>query len=175
MKLSEVYEAITESRPHDWKHIPLWAANTGAGFHQVWDKSEGENWELYFDRHTHQLVFQDNVALTIAWGIKYCDGMTPQFLEPYPSAEQAEVFFADVFWNGNLIHREPVYGFDSLEYVCLPAPKAVHARDEHGASSGVERYEVTPFQVSLVRLVHSAEHKGFDELFDRSGFVVTAS
>lgn len=173
MKLIEVHQILAESQPHDWSHIPLWAANTGAGFHQVWDKSEGaDGWELHFDRHTNQLVYKEDVSLTIGWGIEYRRGMTPQFMTKYPSAEEAEVFFADVFWNNALIHRHPLYSFKSFEQVYLPGPKAVYERDEYGKPLAVERYEVSAAQVGLARLVHSAEHEGFDELFARSGFVV---
>ncbi len=174
LKLTEVHEVIAGSHPHEWSHIQLWAPNVGAGFHQVWDKTEStDGWELDFDRHTNQLVYRDDVSLTIGWGIKYQGGMTPGFMENYPSADEAEVFFADVFWNNALIHRHPVYSFKSFEQVYLPGPRAVYEHNEFGKATGVKRYEVSAVQVGLTRLVHSAEHEDFDELFARSGFVVT--
>ncbi|MEU0236766.1 hypothetical protein ABZ234_03680 [Nocardiopsis sp. NPDC006198] len=172
MKLSEVHEAITKSRPHDWKHIPLWASNTGTGFHHTLEtRGNGEGQTLSIDRHTHQMVFRDDVSLTIGWGIKDSDDLVPDFLEKFSMVDKARSFFADVFWNNALIHREGVYAFKSLEHVFLPTGEPVYS-DDDSDDAEVVRYEVTPFQVSLVRVLHSAELRNFDDHFARSEFVV---
>ncbi|MFI8405182.1 hypothetical protein ACIGG5_33745 [Streptomyces sp. NPDC085463] len=172
MRLEDIRKIIEESPNADWSHITCWGAGSGPTFHDRWEITQtgGDQykWSLDIDSHSNTLVYREDVALTISWGIVAAKDVTPgwnTFIDDSPVDYQ----LGDVFWNGVLVDRYSLTSVDGGR-VMLPVPKPVY--EETDGKTSVARYEVTRLHRAFARLVHNAEPaENFDQYYDRAGFV----
>lgn len=174
MRLEDIRKIIEESTNADWNHISCWGHGSGPSFHNKWERwgtlggGDFDKWSLDHDTHGNTLVYRENVALNISWGITATKDATPDwntFIDDRPVDFQ----LGDVFWNGVLVDRYYLSAVDGGR-VILPVPKPVYEKVD--GKTTVARYEVTRLHRAFARLVHNAEPgEDFDRYYEDAGFV----
>ncbi|MGW3240960.1 hypothetical protein [Streptomyces olivaceus] len=175
MRLEDIRNMIEVSTSEDWHHIVCWGAGAGPSFHDKWERwgtlggDTLDKWSLNLDSHGNTLVYRENVALTISWGIEIEDGMTPDWNSAFVDDRPLRYQVGDIFWNGVLVDRHYLTAVDGGR-VMLPLPKPVY--EEREGKTTVARYEVTRYERAFARLVdRAAPAEDFDEYYVKAGFV----
>ncbi|MFE0449593.1 hypothetical protein [Streptomyces fungicidicus] len=175
MRLEDIRNTIEGSTNADWHHIGCWGSGAGPSFHDRWERwgtlggGAWDKWALDLDSHGNTLVYRENVALTISWGIKVSEDMTPDWNSAFTDDRPLSYQAGDIFWNGVLVDRHYLAAVDGGR-VILPLPKPVH--EEREGRTVVARYEVTRYQRAFARLVDRAEPaEDFDQYYAKAGFV----
>lgn len=175
MRLEDIHNTIEHSTSADWNRIGCWGGGSGPSFHNKWERwgtlgGEGldDKWTLTHEEHGNILVYREDVALTIAWGIVTDKGMTPDW-NTFADDSPLEYQVGDIFWNGNLVDRHYLTAVDGGR-VILPLPMPVFERPD--GKSALARYEVTRFHRAFARLIDRAEpSEDFDRYYTDAGFV----
>lgn len=162
MKLKDIHLRIQNSTSSDW-HLIKCAIGVGPSYHNRYD------WALGSDSHHSTLVFIQNVALTISWGMVSDKDMRPAWLKRFPECESVDYRIGDVFWNGSLIDR---YRFASVGgRAVLPVPHAVYETGLMSDPSAVS-FEVPRFHRAFARLIDRARPVAdFDRCYADAGFI----
>ncbi|MFE4206642.1 hypothetical protein ACFRSX_29745 [Streptomyces goshikiensis] len=174
MRLDDIRNTIENSTDADWHHIGCWGAGAGPSFHDKWERwgtlggGELDKWALDLDSHGNTLVFRENVALTISWGITVSKDMTPDWNEVFADSRPVDYQVGDVFWNGVLVDRHYLTAVDGGR-VILPLPKPIF--EERNGKTVAVRHEVPAYHRAFARLVHNAEPgENFDRYYEDAGF-----
>ncbi|MFJ3099131.1 hypothetical protein [Streptomyces hydrogenans] len=174
MRLEDIRKIIEESTNDDWNHIGCWGHGAGPSFHNQWERwgtfggDELDKWALDLDSHGNTLVYRENVALTISWGITVAKDMTPDW-NTFPDNGPVDYQVGDVFWNGALVDRYYLTAVDGGR-VILPVPKPIYEKTD--GKTTVARFEVTRVHRAFARLVDKAEpSESFDRYYEDAGFV----
>ncbi|MEU6068531.1 hypothetical protein ABZ864_29755 [Streptomyces sp. NPDC047082] len=166
MQLKDIRLSIEKSTNEDWHFINCWGGGSGPSFHNKYE------WALELDSHHSTLIYRENVALTIAWGINTNKGMRPSWLNSFGNDSSADYQIGDIFWNGALIDRYYLASVDGGR-VLLPVPTAV-CKDI--ADSTATRYEVTHFHRAFARLIdRSRPVADFDRCYADAGFITVSN
>lgn len=179
MRLQDIRNTIEGSTNADWHHITCWGAGSGPSFHNKWERwgtlggGDLDKWSLDLDYHGNTLVYRENVALTIAWGITAEKGMTPDWNSVFPDNGPVDYQLGDVFWNGALVDRHYLTAVDGGR-VILPLPKPVF--EQRNGKTEVARYEVTHYERAFARLIdRAAPSADFDQYYEQAGFVTVGN
>lgn len=129
IKLSELETILAESKPDDWRYIPC-HGDGGPSYVDSWSiYNEGsDRWGLTYNTHPHRATFEDDIRLTIAWGMELDEDMDFDWLnDAVPSMiigkrTLADFECVDVFWSGELVSRYFYYSVPR-EHFWLPAPE----------------------------------------------------
>ncbi|MEV6383172.1 hypothetical protein AB0M31_27650 [Streptomyces sp. NPDC051773] len=173
MRLVDIRNTIEQSTSEDWQHIACWGSGSGPSFHDKWERwgtlgGDEHKWALDLESHGNTLVYRENVALTIAWGITATRDMQPDW-NNFPDSNPVDYQLGDVFWNGALIDRHYLTSVDGGR-VILPVPHPIY--EQRDGKTTVARFEVTRFHRALARLIHNAEPgEDFDRYYRDAGFV----
>jgi hypothetical protein len=158
---------INSDRERDWHDLAA-----GPFFTDAPDVDEDT-----FHQHDNLLVYRDDVALTIQWGMRpnYQHLQLKRVSELWQEAsfldESIHIYRADVFWNGTLIDRENVVSVDGGRALLPLGTRTVPPGYEPRISGPVAWvYSCTSWQAALAFLLDSGgEHRRY---FEETGMTV---
>ena len=174
MTKDELIQIIRGSEQADWETIICWGWGSGPSYLNqpiIW--TSGDTWGLEVKSHAIRAVYKPDLSLGIAWGLEHGDGEPLNFdWAKFPDT-QVRASFADVIWNGMLVHREQALSVDGGRAI-LPWPRPWGTTEPGGHTPIQVGNQVTETEVALARLVHGFEHAPaeFDNYFERAGFVI---
>jgi hypothetical protein len=124
MKLSELKRIVLDSVPADWASIP-----SPAGPQWVGEVSSGDQHWLEFRAHHSHYVFREDVRIGLAVGMEGFQG-DRDLVFPWANWPDQSVgaYFADVIFNGRVVHREQLLVVDGGRSY-LPTPMPVRGAD----------------------------------------------
>jgi hypothetical protein len=165
VKLDELLETVVNSDADEWNVIYCWGAGSGPSYrgrpaHEVEEMRDEDG---RFDVHGMTAAYKQDVSVTLAWGLTSRAEFHADWAKVFPE-KVASSCFADLFYNGALVHRQLyVVVDDGRSY--LPLPNQVGGT------------EVDRFDYDFVRLVDHleilkiSEYEGY---FERSGLTVAS-
>lgn len=169
MTRDELLKMIKTSSPRQWRQIT--EGPTYRGFF-VESGAYGEPAGVRYLEHPHTAVFEDDVDLTVAWGLdptSAIDSGTLDFGFPnnFPDPDASEDL-ADFFYRGALIHRERLLSVDgnrALLPICMQRASRADKKKLEFFTTSESR--------DVARLVHSFTHPAdFDEYLSRAGILI---
>jgi hypothetical protein len=176
MTHDEVLQAIQRSTNADWHVITCWGFNAGPSYLTEFNVggSGDDGCGLDVGSHALRAVYKPDVSLGLAYGLDYAGGRELTFdWAKFPDTTVTGSW-ADVLWNGMLVHRQLLLVVDGSRAI-LPAPSSVYAPVSLAHEPVQVGDVVTPFERAFARIVHGLEHRpeDFDRYFEVAGFLVT--
>jgi hypothetical protein len=172
MTFDDVLNVLTTSSPADWHRVPevdeldsfLWGLD-------VWTDASDEQIGISVRGHYIRASYKPDVSLGLAWGlhpepVDFSEGWTDVFPD-----RRASRLYADVFWNGMLLHRYFLVSVDGGR-AKIPLPDRPFMDSET-----VVGYSLTQEEFAVGRLIAGIEAiPGGVELYEdyvaKAGIVV---
>ncbi|MCF7810735.1 hypothetical protein K9N50_07070 [bacterium] len=158
MNYDELINILSTSSRSDWN--PLDCANGGSCYHEqfsFWEKYDGQKNVLKCDHHTGYAVYEEDISLTIAFGVVVTDDWHESWSDVFPN-KKASFNLVDVFYNGALVYRS--------NYICVDGgrcnlPLPLSSND----------LRVNQLQNNLSKLIDELSGcNDFETYFKRAGF-----
>jgi len=108
MKLKDLLSLILNSTREEWSEIGCWGYGSGPSYKEkftFYEIFDGEPNILKTSSHSNILVYKDDIAITMAYGLE----STEDFVAPWAnkfSDPKASTDFIDIFYNNALVYRE---------------------------------------------------------------------
>jgi hypothetical protein len=162
MTLDELLNLVSMSTRDDWNIVTCWGSGSGPSYRSrpSYEVEEMSDEVMRSDEHGMVAAYRHDLAVTLAWGItsrlKFKERWANQFDDPDATSN-----FADLFYNGALVHREIFVVVDGgRAYLPLPSK-----------AGGTE---VDRRRRDFVRLLDNLEGRvsEFDRYFREAGFTV---
>lgn len=175
MRLDQIHQLISQSRPDDWNDV-----KPGPVLPDAWSKTTGgDGWEVYQQAHHTLLVYRPDVRLSIAYGMpEEPDGLastnqTPDWASNFTDNRGLRVKFADISWNGNLVDRYVVTPVDGGRAI-LPWPDVIIGERDGQKAPEIVGHKVTALHADLARLLdETAGHRSeFDHYMAQAGIQI---
>jgi hypothetical protein len=120
MNLNLLMSIVVSSELKDWNHISCWGYG-GAPSSREHLISEADDDDPDGRAHSHLSVFIPDVSMSIAFGLTWREDFEEEWANRFPDRKACGCY-ADVFYNGVLVFREPFVIVDGGR-TKLPMPR----------------------------------------------------
>lgn len=154
MRVYDVRNLIDQSVVDDWEYVQT--ETTIFRQQVVTSGGSGEGTQIETREHYSIAVYQEDVSLTLAWGLDYRGGESWEesaWKHAFPDPK-VYGYFADVQWNGVVIERHLLLSVDGGRYV-LPSGRPQTKQSVGADWPTLIGYTASPHEAHVARLVHS--------------------
>ena len=157
MNLTQIMSIVVSSKTKDWHHIP------DGGREPIYrdqlafyDKSDDQSCVLHPISHSDVAVYIHDVSITLAFGLQWMENFEEEWTKRFPD-HKASGEYADVFYSGTLVYRDPYVVVDGGRTL-LPLPPRQ------------DKLEIPRTHAQFIRLLDSlGKMPTFDGDFRRAG------